>query len=119
MNRQSYKTDINDKMWNILEPLIPDEKPGGRPRDTDIREVVNGIVYVLETGCSWRKMPVDMLPWQTVYDYYHKWRKNGIWDKIEFTLVQYRVLSYSESYGNAVQTSRSLMQMQVSYAQYS
>ena len=95
MYRKSYSTDISDPAWNTLQLYIPDEKPGGRPRDTDIREVVNAIVYVLNTGCSWRKIPEDLLPWQTVYDYYRKWRKNGIWDVLSPILVEYQILDES------------------------
>lgn len=95
MYRKMYKTDINDSVWNALQVYIPDEKPGGRPRDTDIREVINGIVYVLNNDCSWRKMPEDLLPWQTVYDYYRKWRKNGIWNTLSMVLVEYQCLDES------------------------
>lgn len=92
MYRKMYETDISDSVWNALQVYIPDEKPGGRPRDTDIREVINGIVYVLNNDCSWRKMPEDLLPWQTVYDYYRKWRKNGIWNTLSMILVEYQCL---------------------------
>jgi len=53
MNRKNYATDLSDAEWQILAPLIPPEKPGGRPREVDIREVVNAILYFLRTGCSW------------------------------------------------------------------
>lgn len=92
MYRNMYQTDVNDAVWSILQLYIPQEKPGGRPRDTDIRQVINGILYVLNNDCSWRKIPDDLLPWQTVYDYYHKWRKNGIWDKLSSILIQYQML---------------------------
>ncbi len=95
MNRKTYSTDLSDDIWNILQIYIPDEKPGGRPRDTNIREVINGILYVLNNDCSWRKMPDDLLPWQTVYDYYHKWRKNNIWDTLSLVLVEYDILDES------------------------
>lgn len=92
MDRKTYPTDINDMIWDVVQAYIPDEKPGGRPRDTNIREVINGILYILNNDCSWRKMPDDLLPWQTVYDYYHKWRKNSIWDSLSLVLVEYQIL---------------------------
>jgi len=100
MNRKTYSTDVNDIIWDALQSYIPEEKPGGRPRDTNVREVINGILYVLNNDCSWRKMPADLLPWQTVYDYYHKWRKNGIWDTLSLILAEYQLLD--ESYLPAV-----------------
>src|SRR5258708_4759056 len=57
MKRRAYPSDISDKEWNILEPLIPPEKPGGRPRTTDMREVINAIWYVLLGGVQWRMLP--------------------------------------------------------------
>ncbi len=92
MYRTAYPTDITDQMWDVIQVYIPNEKPGGRPRDTDIREVINGILYVLNSDCSWRQMPDDLLPWQTVYDYYNKWRKNGIWESLSLVFVEYNML---------------------------
>jgi len=92
MYRKSYSTDIDDYIWNLIVPYIPTEKPGGRPRDTDIREVVNGILFVVKNDCSWRKLPDDLLPWQTVYDYYNKWCKNGTWCRIAMLLLEYQIL---------------------------
>ncbi len=60
MNRKAYKTDITDAQWQILEPLIPPAKPGGHPRTVNMREVVNGIFYVLRTGCGWELLPHDL-----------------------------------------------------------
>lgn len=93
MYRNKYESDINETVWNLLKMYIPAEKPGGRPRDTDIREVINCIVYVLNNDVSWRKLPDDLLPWQTVYDYYRKWRKNGAWRNMSLVLVEYGCLS--------------------------
>jgi putative transposase len=63
--RLAYATDLTDEEWHILAPLLPPEKPGGRPRKYAIREVINGIQYVLRGGCAWRLMPHDLPPWQT------------------------------------------------------
>jgi len=92
MYRKTYPTDIPDYVWHAIQPYIPDEKPGGRPRDTNIREVINGILYVLNNDVSWRKLPNDLLPWQTVYDYFNKWRKNGTWNSLCLRLVEHQVL---------------------------
>jgi transposase len=65
--RLTYPTDLTDKEWQILAPLLPPEKPGGRPRKYPLREVINGIQYVLRAGCAWRLMPHDLPHWQTAY----------------------------------------------------
>lgn len=86
MDRRSYPSDVTDKQWELIEPLFPPAKPGGRPQTTDLREVVNGILYLVRTGCSWRMLPHDFPPWPTVHDYYWKYRRDGIWDQIHQTL---------------------------------
>ena len=60
MNREAYPSDLTDAQWEVLAPLIPLVKPGGRPRTVDLREVINGILYVLRSGCTWRMMPHDL-----------------------------------------------------------
>ena len=77
--RKSYPSDLSDKEWEILEPLIPAAKEGGRPREVDMREVMNGIFYVLKSGCQWDMLPHDLPPTGTVYYYYNMWRKDGTW----------------------------------------
>jgi putative transposase len=64
-----------------LEPLLPPPKPGGRPRTTDVREVVDAILYVLRNGIVWRALPHDFPPWETVYYYFHTWRRAGVWEQ--------------------------------------
>ena len=66
----------------MLEPLIPRAKAGGRPRRINRREVVNGIFYLLKTGCQWRMLPKDFPKWKTVNDYFSKWRKDGTWQRL-------------------------------------
>ena len=88
MNRKSYPTDLADGEWQILSPLIPPPKPGGRKRETDIREVINAIFYLLRSGCAWRLLPHDFPPWQTVYTYFRQWKKDGTWKAIHSTLHQ-------------------------------
>lgn len=80
--QESYPTDLTDKQWEIIAPLIPPAKPGGRERETDIREIINAIFYLLKSGCQWRMLPQDFPKWQTVYDYFSKWKKDGTWKKI-------------------------------------
>lgn len=81
-NRKAYPSDLSDAEWELLKPLIPPAKPGGRPRSVDIREILNAIYYLLRAGCAWRMMPHDFPPWQTVYEYFTQWRKDGTWEKI-------------------------------------
>ena len=86
MKRKPYPSDLTDDQWNILAPLLPSAKPGGRPRTVDMREVINGVLYVLRTGCPWRMLPHDFPPWQTVYQYFRKWKNEGIWEQINEAL---------------------------------
>jgi len=84
--RKAYPSDLTDTEWIILEPLIPPPKPGGRPRTVDMREIVNGIFYVLRSGCAWRMLPHDLPPWSTVYGYFRQWRKDGLWEDMNDAL---------------------------------
>jgi putative transposase len=77
---------MSDAQWRVLEPLIPSAKPGGRPRTVNMREVVNAIFYVLRSGGAWRMLPHDLPPWGTVWYYFRKWRKEGVWEKINDAL---------------------------------
>jgi putative transposase len=77
--RLTYQTDLTDEEWQILAPLLPPEKPGGRPRKDPMREVMNGIQYVLRAGCAWRLMPHDLPHWQTSYQYFRAWQHDGTW----------------------------------------
>ena len=79
MKREAYPSDLSDEEWTILEPLIPAAKPGGKPRTTDMREVLNAIFYVNKGGIQWRMLPHEFPKWQTVYYYYNTWRKAGLW----------------------------------------
>ena len=81
-----YASDLSDQEWAILEPLIPLAKPGGRPRSVEMRQILNGIFYMLRSGCAWRLLPHDYPAWSTVYDYFRKWRNAGVWEQIVTTL---------------------------------
>jgi putative transposase len=80
--RLTYTTDLTDEEWQILKPLLPPEKAGGRPRKYPMREVLNGIQYVLRAGCAWRLMPHDLPQWQTAYQTFRTWRQDGTWVRI-------------------------------------
>ena len=86
MPTAAYPSDLTDKEWHILQPLIPPPQPGGRPRSVDIRQVLNGIFYILRGGCAWRLLPHEYPCWSTVYHYFRIWRKAGIWEQIHTTL---------------------------------
>ena len=86
MNRKPYPSDLTDDQWEELAPLIPLAKPGGRPRTVDMREVINGTLYVLRSGCTWRMMPHDLPPWSTVWGHFRRWRKDGTWERIHDAL---------------------------------
>ena len=75
--RLVYPSDLTDAEWQWMKDLIPGETGGGRHRDTDMRQVVNGILYLLRSGCSWRMLPKDFPPYTTVHEYYRRWRKDG------------------------------------------
>ncbi len=77
--RLTYTTDLTDEEWRVLAPLLPPEKAGGRPRKYALREVINGIQSVRRTGCAWRLMPHDLPQWQTAYQTFRAWRRDGTW----------------------------------------
>src|SRR3954454_14152584 len=77
MQRKRYPSDLTAPQWSLLEPWIPPARPGGRPRKTDMREVVNAIFYLTREGCTWRALPHDFPPWRTVYNYFGAWEQAG------------------------------------------
>ena len=83
---KTYPTDLTDEQWKIVEPMIPPEVGGGRHRDTDIRAVASAVFYRLRSGCSWRMLPKDFPPFQTVYEYFRNWRRDGTVAKIHDAL---------------------------------
>ena len=89
MKRLSYPSDLTEKEWAILEPLIPAAKPGGHPRTTDIREVINAILYLDRTGSQWRALPHEFPPWSTVWSYFRTWRNTGIWKRMHTALREW------------------------------
>jgi putative transposase len=81
-----YPSDLTDDEWSHVQPLIPRAKRGGRPREVDTREVLNGILYVLSTGCQWRYVPKDLPPRSTLHDYLQRWNYDGTLGRIHHTL---------------------------------
>ena len=77
-----YPSDLTDAEWAHIEPLIPPGKPGGGKRRVAIREVINGVMYILSTGCQWRALPKDLPPRSTVHDYLGLWNWDGTLDRI-------------------------------------
>jgi transposase len=84
--RLRYPSDLTDDEWALVEPLIPPAKRGGRKREKDERELVNGIMYVLSTGCQWRYVPKDLPPKSTLHDYLDRWNYDGTLEQIHHTL---------------------------------
>jgi transposase len=68
-----YPSDLTDEQWELVAPLLPAAKTGGRPEKHPRRAIVDAILYVVRTGCSWRQLPADFPPWQTVYWYFTRW----------------------------------------------
>src|SRR5881409_774703 len=85
MRTYKYPSDVTDAQWALIERLIP-VYPGGRPRETDLRDVVDAVLYVLRTGCQWRYLPKDFPPKSTVWRYFDEWRHNATLDRIHDAL---------------------------------
>lgn len=81
-----YPSDLTDDEWSVIEPMIPPARHGGRRRTVDLRAVVNGLLYVLSTGCQWRALPKDLPPRSTVFDYFGLWRWDGTLERIHHEL---------------------------------
>ena len=84
-----YPSDLSNQEWELLAPLIPPAKPGGRPRRWPMRKMLNAVFYLLRSGCQWRMLPREFPPWSTVHHYYFRlWRLDGTWEKINAVLRQ-------------------------------
>ena len=86
MARTPYPSDLTDEQWKLIEPLLPAARPGGRPRSTDLRDVVDGLLYLSRAGCAWRLLPHEFPPWPTVHHYYRCFRRDGTWERVHDTL---------------------------------
>jgi putative transposase len=86
MRTQHYDTDLTDEQFALLQPLLPRPRRTGRP-PANLRQVLDGIFYLVRSGCPWRLLPHDFPPWSTVHTWYRRWRKDGTWDRINDALV--------------------------------
>lgn len=77
-----YPTDLLDAQWQQIEPWIPAHKSGGRPPKHSLRSIVNGLFYIVQAGCAWRLLPKTFPPWSTLYGYFWRWNRAGLWEKI-------------------------------------
>ena len=84
---ERYPSDVTDAEWEIIAPMIPSQRQGGRRRETDLRDVMNAVRYVLRTGCQWRQLPKDFPPRSTVYNYFWEWTRYGVLDHIHHMLL--------------------------------
>jgi transposase len=85
-NGLRYPSDLTDAEWALVGRLIPPAKPGGNKRTVDVRDVVNGVMYILSTGCQWAALPKDLPPRSTVNDYFRRWNDDGTLDRIHHAL---------------------------------
>jgi transposase len=83
-----YASDVTETEWRLLAPLMPLPRNVGRPREVDLRAVVNSILYIAATGCQWRALPKDCPPRSTIQYYFYSWRDGRLWHRINFVLVQ-------------------------------
>jgi len=84
---QTYPTDLKYTEWMLIADFFPAHSLG-RPRKWEMWQIVNAILYVVRTGCQWRMLPTNLPPWQTVYGYFRRWKKNGLWERINTELVR-------------------------------
>src|SRR6267154_5055234 len=85
-----YPTDLNDSEWAQIAPDLPPAAPTGRPREVAWRAILNGIFYILKTGCVWRALPHDLPAWQTVYYYFRRLQAEQVWERLN-GLIRERV----------------------------
>jgi transposase len=84
---QRYQSDLTDEEWCVIEPHLPKPRAKGRPRSWAMREIINGIFYVMRAGCTWRLLPSDFPPWGTIYRWFATFRDDGRFEAINHTLV--------------------------------
>src|SRR5271157_4563647 len=86
-SRAAGPSDLTDAEWALIEPHMPGVKRLGRPRETELRAVLDAILYIVRTGCQWRMLPKDFPPFTTVQGYFYDWRDDGLFEKINFALL--------------------------------
>ena len=80
--RLKYPSDLTDEQWELLQPLVPKNTGTGRPTTVDLREIVNALLYIKQTGCPWRYIPHDLPPRSTVRYYFEQWTHDGTFEAI-------------------------------------
>lgn len=85
-NATAFPTRLTDEQWAILEPLVPANKPGGRPPKYSRRDLLDAIIYAVRQGSTWRALPKEFPHWNTAFWYYKEWQHDGTWDRIEDAL---------------------------------
>ena len=103
-----YQSDLTDGEWRLIEPHLPKPKRKGRPWRRPMREVVNAIFYVLRSGCPWRQMPTDLVPWSTAYRWFAAWRDACLFERINHALV----MADRERVGRAASPSAAVLDSQ-------
>ena len=86
MESRRYPTDLSDEEWCCIGPHLPEPTGWGRPRLHGLRAILDAVIYVLKSGCSWRLLPRDFPPWKTVYDWFRRWRIDGTWERLNAEL---------------------------------
>src|ERR1700752_5499445 len=84
---QRYASDLTDAEWALIEPHMPAAKRLGRPRATELRRVLDAILYIARTGCQWRMLPKEFPPFTTVQGNFYDWRDDGLFERINFALL--------------------------------
>jgi putative transposase len=107
-NASRYQSDVTDREWRVIEPLLPGPRTRGRPRGWPLREIINAIFYVMRSGCPWRLIPVDLPPWSTVYRWFAAWRDACVFERINYTLV----MADRESIGREASPSAAIIDSQ-------
>jgi putative transposase len=95
-SQQIYPTDLNDTQWSKIRTYLPAEAKTGRRREHGWRRILNGIFYLLQSGCSWRMLPSDLPPWKTVYHYFRLWRQDGTWERLNGLLREKMRLKFGK-----------------------
>ena len=86
MSTDPYPSNLSDKEWAMLQPLISPGKQAGHPQVFELRSIVDAVFYLLRTGCQWRALPHEFPPWPTVFYHYAKWRTQGTWERVNTAL---------------------------------
>ena len=103
-----YPSDLTDAQWQWIEPLLPSELAIGHPRNVQLRAIVEAIFYVQREGFTWRALPSDFPPWQTVYGYLRRWQQWGIWQRVHDSLRR----QLREKMGKKPQASAAILDSQ-------